>query len=298
MSPPTDPQMLRLGEQWREEFEKVMEVMADLRPTMQAMPEPPDHADALWWKQPFDAAPGAVVWIGVAEETWSALGEHILAAAGIESASPQELRSTCLEVIRQSLGALATTMGGTLGREVVCQDGGEESPGDKRSHGIRISVTVKEQNLPYVAFCASPELLLALQGGGDAQAAAHHGGSEAGPGETAPDAHEVEEDVALPGRAYSTLNVLMDVEMPVSVSFGRTQVRVRDVLKLITGSIIELDRSISEPVEVIVNNCVIARGEVVVVEGNYGVRINEVMSRRERLQQSRKYLLPVHSHRL
>ncbi|MEI9977177.1 MAG: FliM/FliN family flagellar motor switch protein [Ignavibacteriota bacterium] len=64
-------------------------------------------------------------------------------------------------------------------------------------------------------------------------------------------------------RVFNTLDLLLDVEMPVSVSFGRTQVRIQDILKLITGSIIELDRAISEPVEVIVNNCVIARGEVV-----------------------------------
>ena len=47
---------------------------------------------------------------------------------------------------------------------------------------------------------------------------------------------------------------------------------------------VELNRSIAEPVEVIVNNCVIARGEVVVVEGNFGVRIHEVISRQERLR--------------
>jgi flagellar motor switch protein FliN/FliY len=47
---------------------------------------------------------------------------------------------------------------------------------------------------------------------------------------------------------------------------------------------VELNRSITEPVEVIVNNCVIARGEVVVVEGNFGVRIREVISRQDRLR--------------
>jgi len=56
------------------------------------------------------------------------------------------------------------------------------------------------------------------------------------------------------------------------------------VLKLTTGSIIELDRTVSEPVEIIVNNCVIARGEVVVVEGNFGVRVQEVVNRQERLR--------------
>ena len=59
---------------------------------------------------------------------------------------------------------------------------------------------------------------------------------------------------------------------------------LKDVIKLTTGSIVELNRSIVEPVEVIVNNCVIARGEVVVIEGNYGVRIQQIISRQERLR--------------
>jgi flagellar motor switch protein FliN/FliY len=82
----------------------------------------------------------------------------------------------------------------------------------------------------------------------------------------------------------TTLDLLLDVELPVSVSFGRTELALKDVAKLTTGSIVELNRSISEPVEIIVNNCVIARGEVVVLEGNYGVRIDQIISRQERLR--------------
>src|SRR5262249_55202724 len=81
-----------------------------------------------------------------------------------------------------------------------------------------------------------------------------------------------------------TLDLLMEVELPVSVSFGRAELPLRDVLKLNSGSIVELNRTISDPVEIIVNNCVIARGEVVVVDGNYGVRIQHVVSREERLR--------------
>jgi flagellar motor switch protein FliN/FliY len=80
------------------------------------------------------------------------------------------------------------------------------------------------------------------------------------------------------------MELLMDVEMPVSVSFGRAQLPLKDVIKLTTGSIVELNRNVSEPVEVIVNNCVIARGEVVVVEGNYGIRIHQIVSRAERIR--------------
>jgi flagellar motor switch protein FliN/FliY len=80
------------------------------------------------------------------------------------------------------------------------------------------------------------------------------------------------------------MDLLLEVELPVNVSFGRSQMRLKDLVKLSTGSIVELNRSVSEPVEVIVNNCVIARGEVVVVEGNYGVRIRQIVSRQERLR--------------
>ena len=89
--------------------------------------------------------------------------------------------------------------------------------------------------------------------------------------------------IAAAGKS-KTFDLLLDVELPVSVSFGSAEVSLKDVLKLTTGSIIELNRTIQEPVEVVVNNCVIARGEVVVVEGNFGVRIQSVASRQERLR--------------
>ncbi len=85
-------------------------------------------------------------------------------------------------------------------------------------------------------------------------------------------------------RGSKTMDLLLEVELPVGVSFGRVQMKLRDAVKLTTGSIVELNRRVTEPVEVIVNNCVIARGEVVVVEGNYGVRIQEIVSREERLR--------------
>lgn len=84
--------------------------------------------------------------------------------------------------------------------------------------------------------------------------------------------------------AARNLDLLLDVEMPVSISFGRAQLPLKDVFKLTIGSMVELNRAISEPVEVIVNNSVIAQGEVVVVEGNFGVRITHVMSKHDRIR--------------
>jgi flagellar motor switch protein FliN len=73
------------------------------------------------------------------------------------------------------------------------------------------------------------------------------------------------------------LDTLMNIDLPVSVSFGTTEMALADVLRLTTGSIVEFNHLLSEPVNIIVNNCLVARGDVVVVDANYGVRITEVI---------------------
>jgi flagellar motor switch protein FliN/FliY len=80
------------------------------------------------------------------------------------------------------------------------------------------------------------------------------------------------------------IDLLLDVELPITISFGETEMQLKDVLKLGVGSVIELDKSVNDPVTVIVNQKPIARGEVVMVEGNYGVRILEVESAAERIR--------------
>ena len=80
------------------------------------------------------------------------------------------------------------------------------------------------------------------------------------------------------------IDLLLDVELPISVSFGQTEMQLKDILKLGPGSVIELDRSVNDPVILIVNHKPVAKGEVVMVEGNYGVRIIEVESTADRLR--------------
>jgi flagellar motor switch protein FliN len=73
--------------------------------------------------------------------------------------------------------------------------------------------------------------------------------------------------------------LLMGVKLPIRVLLGRTQLCLRDVAQLANGAVVELDCSPDDPVEIIVNDRVIAHGEVVVVSGNYGVRITKIASR-------------------
>jgi flagellar motor switch protein FliN len=79
------------------------------------------------------------------------------------------------------------------------------------------------------------------------------------------------------------LELLMDVELAVMLRFGSRQATLHEVLDLATGAVLELDREIQEPVDLVLNNRVIARGEVVVVDGNYGLRVLEVASPQQRV---------------
>ena len=77
---------------------------------------------------------------------------------------------------------------------------------------------------------------------------------------------------------------LFDVEMSVTVRFGKTQMPLRDVVRFGVGSMIELNRTVDEPVELLVNNSPFAHGEVVVIDGYYGVRITDIGTAEERSQ--------------
>jgi flagellar motor switch protein FliN/FliY len=91
--------------------------------------------------------------------------------------------------------------------------------------------------------------------------------------------------IPMPPESDSTqgIDLLLDVQFEVSVELGRSQMTVRDVLALRSGSVIELDRLAGEPVDILVNGTLIARGEVVVVDEKFGVRITEVISKAKRL---------------
>jgi flagellar motor switch protein FliN len=81
----------------------------------------------------------------------------------------------------------------------------------------------------------------------------------------------------------SRIDVILDIDLPVVVRFGRTDLPLRTLTRLGPGSVIDLGRSPDEPVELMVSNRVVARGEVVIVGGNYGIRILDVVSPSERM---------------
>ena len=95
------------------------------------------------------------------------------------------------------------------------------------------------------------------------------------PADGAPSGVARRNDAAAPLRG---LDMLHDVEMEVSAELGRTRMSVRELLSLIPGAIVELDRAAGSPADLLVNGRLIARGEVVVIDENFGIRITEIVA--------------------
>lgn len=88
----------------------------------------------------------------------------------------------------------------------------------------------------------------------------------------------------LPPGVGPNINLLLDVKLTLTVELGRTTMLVKDILGLGEGSIIELDKLAGEPVDLLVNGKLIARGEVVVIDENFGVRVTDIVSPAERIE--------------
>ncbi len=86
--------------------------------------------------------------------------------------------------------------------------------------------------------------------------------------------NELSGDVVTP---VKNIDLLMDVALDVVIELGRTVMPLKEVLNLGPGSVIELDKLAGDPVDILVNNKLVARGEVVVIEENFGVRITEIV---------------------
>ena len=253
---------------WEQKFSAAIEMMTGSRPEWTASAGTPSP-DAAWYEFEFKGLDGASLFVGALDETWHAFGQAALQAAGIPDASAADANATALEILSQAASGLAAAIAETLQNSTsasAARPSNAESlspiPPDQftcfRSDALVSNAAIWFACLPVEGFSAptAPALQPGTASNQQGQIAARS----------------------------KTFDLLLEVELPVSVSFGRAQLPLRDVLKLNSGSIVELNRTVSEPVDIIVNNCVIARGEVVVVDGNYGVRIQQVISKEERLR--------------
>ncbi len=266
--------------QWAEALAQVLASMTDQRPQVGWQPASGTASEVasaeypyLWWEHPFSAAAGALAWVGSPQPTWEYVGTLTLKAAGLDTVASSEAKNTWFEIVGQSLSAMARSIGGLLGQEITCGAGAGRETAPESTEWASVSLTFTDGAQPPLLVALSPTLLSLITTPPPAEPAR----TEPPPAESWSDAGQL----ALNSR---TIGLLLDVDLPVSISFGKTRLPMKEVLKLTTGSIVELNRDVNDPVEVLVNQHLIARGEVVVVEGNYGVKIQEIASRNERLR--------------
>ena len=99
-------------------------------------------------------------------------------------------------------------------------------------------------------------------------------------------AHEFTTDLSKPkaSKAHADMDFILDVPLEISVELGNTRMQINELLKLSQGSIIELTKNAGESLEILANRRLIARGEVVVANEKYGIRVTEIISPMERVE--------------
>ncbi len=97
------------------------------------------------------------------------------------------------------------------------------------------------------------------------------------------DFQDMENNIPETSSRSADLNMLHNVKMLLTVELGRTDISIRDILQLGEGSIIQLNKLAGEPVDIFINGKSVAKGEVVVIDENFGVRVTEIISPDDRL---------------
>lgn len=249
---------------WATEFEKSVEMFTgqSVKLEHEAASGPGktfDPADSiLWQRQIFEREESAAVWIGTPVATCTALTH----TAAEDSAGQEALYR---ELLKQSFEGAAHVLSSGRTPRIVCKEAMEDGSLPPDLTGVETAWLVTPGQERAAILVGVPPAFAAL----------------------------LREKEQLPSeppvKALSTqsesirLDRLVDLELPVSVVLGRAKLQIREVLKLTAGSLVELDHHVGEPVEIVVHNAVVARGEVVSVGGNYGIKIQEVISRTDRL---------------
>ena len=265
-----------LAEEWGRSFAGVVESMADHKPSIgcDGVPRPFRGSEGShYFEQAFSLGPACLIRLATPELVWREVGTRVLKAAGIEEVGRDDALSTFQEVLSQTLSGVAQAIGARVGHEVTCAAKADKDSLPESTMGLSVAIDLPNAEIGDLPVFIAPSSELVeeiLQGESPAAAS------------PAPPVHA--EPGSQPSSISKTFDLLLGVHLPVSVSFGKTNMMIKDVLKLSTGSIVELDRQVTEPVDIIVNNCIIARGEVVVVAGNYGVRVKEIVSREQRYE--------------
>ena len=217
-----------------------------------------------------DGAPGKIQFI-FAKETAGMLGDLLLMGDGSAAFSHDDhlepVRDFCREVVTSYLTLLKKQNEISIAFDDAKTSFVDASPSDFVGTGWIASEFTLGLNAPQVVYrLTSQDFYEACfpDEGTRSEAA-----DAAVPSES--DDHEVMREMGL----------VMDIELPLAIELGRTTMLIRDIIKLVPGSVVELDKLSGEPVDILVNGRLFAHGEVVVVDENFAVRVTELVAPRE-----------------
>lgn len=214
-----------------------------------------EGSDARWIAQLTVTGPfNGTLHVGLPADDGSALARAVMALD--EPPADDSVRDTLLEVCGQAIGALGQVDGFT---------------------DLKLAQCAVVDLVP-----ASPSVVYQVTAGDRFTGAIHIWTPAAAPAALTRSlpARGIPAESAMP----ANLDVILDIDLPLAVRFGETEMTLGSLTRLAPGSVIDLGRSPEDPVDVLVNGRLIARAEVVVVAGNYGVRITEVISAADRLR--------------
>ncbi len=211
--------------------------------------EDPAPSDLICWSWILSIDSASRILVSAPAETWREI-------CGLsEDSSPEALRDGCMS---RFTPAIEQTARSRFGLELTCSEEGRSEEPSPEWTSVRLTIKLESGMTASVQVSVNPDLELALG--------------------TSDDSKPTQEEhlASPPMAATNSADILMDVEMPVSVSLGRAKMRLKNLLHLTNGSVVELDQELSDEVEIRVNKCVIAYGEVVAVDGNYAVRVKRM----------------------
>jgi flagellar motor switch protein FliN/FliY len=231
--------------------------MTAARPAIRLQPSAPKKKASggmEWWGQSLSLSPAPAIWVGASAQSWKSLGRAILQAIGANDSGDADLEAACRDVLAQTSSALSQRLSGEFAEEVTGGDVVQGSaPAPLPETAFHFVIDTGSNPFEGVAFL-DPPFLARLQ-------------------EIASRLRNRAEAARQAGPMDQLLAKGPKVELRVRVVLGRANLRLRDIFKLNVGSVVELDRSVTDAAEIVVDDVTIAHGEVVVVDGNYGVKV-------------------------
>ena len=183
------------------------------------------------------------------------------------------------ELVRQVVGMVSTGLKGAVGGDVTIKHTGGETP--SWTNASRTGIQIASEKFPPIrlVLVATSELLGTFPSAKKAQAPP---ASIADPPSAPPPPAPPPSDTRT-----TNLELLLDVALDATIRFGQRQMLLREVLELHAGVAVTLNRRVEEPVELLIGGRMVALGEVVIVDGNYGLRITEILSPQQRIESLR-----------